>query len=141
MDCFLGHFLCLLIKRYPQSLQYSCAFCVVLKVLFASFSTCCSNCVGFQALIQYQLRQSAVVARSSLQVLFDLLLYKLQWTASLFGVSGGLVSRKIFNVLFFCRVVIFMMAAVSWTFNSQSRLWNTLEIIFDLWHSIFHWSA
>lgn len=36
------------------------------------FILCLKNCVGFQALIQYQTRASAVTARTSLQVVFHL---------------------------------------------------------------------
>lgn len=43
---------------------------------------------------------------------------------------GGLVSGKTCNSCLFYRVGIFMMVVVSWTFSSQSRLYNILAILF-----------
>ncbi|KAH7568089.1 hypothetical protein JRO89_XS07G0232200 [Xanthoceras sorbifolium] len=58
---------------------------------------------GFQALIQYQLRQSAVLARTSLQSC---------------------------NSWLFYRVGIFMMVVVSWTFSSQSSSAILLNVVY-----------
>jgi len=52
-------------------LSYLIGWCSV-HVFYYWFHLVFKNCVGFQALIQYQSRQSAVAARSTLQVVLHL---------------------------------------------------------------------
>lgn len=81
------------------------------------------NFVGFQALIQYQLRQSAVTARNSLQVCgqFYSQQFTLNWTC-LFQKMSVLDLKKFDPWLLLYRDAIFMMVAVSLTFSFQSRI-------------------
>lgn len=60
--------------------EYLILFLIVL-------SSCVCNYVGFQALIQYQSRQSAVAARTTLQVAFSLLFCYFELNAFLISKS------------------------------------------------------
>lgn len=68
--------------------------------------------LGFQALVQFQLRQCAVSARNALQVCSidsdKVLIFYVHYS-----------SLKEY-ILFFYRVVIYTMVAASWTFSSPS---------------------
>jgi len=89
-------------------------------VFYYLFHPVFKNCVGFQALIQYQSRQSAVTARSTLQVV--LLLHGACGILLGLLISGKTFLYLIILLLTISRDAIFMMVVVSWTFSSQSRL-------------------
>jgi len=78
------------------------------------------NCAGFQALIQYETRQSAVTARGALQVV--LRLHELHALFVLLTLISFFLEWWWLYFWNFSRDAMFMMVAVSWTFSSQSRL-------------------
>jgi hypothetical protein len=109
-----------------------------------------ANCVGFQALIQYQSRQSALSAIDALQVgglvgactcmflesCFQSFFFFLK--VKLFSEFVLIKFSKFWNLL--CREEMYMMAAVSWIFSFQSKCYhiNVKSLAQQVWLSVLY---
>lgn len=79
------------------------------------------GCLGFQALIQYQVQQCAASARTALQVLFYTTFKNFYGDKKILRLPYFSITENICHLLR-GRVVTYMMGVVSWISSSQSML-------------------